>query len=74
VDSLVHRQLIDRPEHSPMTSSIESTSSVNATPATAKVTVDDLGSEEAFLAAIDETIKYFNDGDIVAPVSSNPNG
>ena len=42
-----------------MTSSIEATSSAN------KVTHDDLGSEEAFLAAIDETIKYFNDGDIV---------
>ena len=42
-----------------MTSSIEATSSAN------KVTVDDIGSEEAFLAAIDETIKYFNDGDIV---------
>ena len=48
-----------------MTSSIEATSSANATPATNRVTVDDLGSEEAFLAAIDETIKYFNDGDIV---------
>ena len=48
-----------------MTSSIEATSSVNATPAAGKVAVDDLGSEEAFLAAIDETIKYFNDGDIV---------
>src|SRR5689334_2640184 len=44
-----------------MTSSIEATSSANSN----KVTVDDLGSEEAFLAAIDETIKYFNDGDIV---------
>src|SRR5882672_4454157 len=42
-----------------MTSSIEATSSVT------RVTHDDLGSEEAFLAAIDETIKYFNDGDIV---------
>ena len=42
-----------------MTSSIEATSSAN------RVTIDDLGSEEAFLAAIDETIKYFNDGDIV---------
>src|SRR5678810_201389 len=41
-----------------MTSSIEATSSP-------KVAVDDIGSEEAFLAAIDETIKYFNDGDIV---------
>jgi small subunit ribosomal protein S1 len=30
-----------------------------------KVAVPDIGSEAAFLAAIDETIKYFNDGDIV---------
>ena len=30
------------------------------------VTVDDLGSTEAFLAAVDATIKYFNDGDIVS--------
>ena len=42
-----------------MTSSIEATSSAN------KIAIDDLGSEEAFLAAIDATIKYFNDGDIV---------
>ncbi|MER5702974.1 30S ribosomal protein S1 [Micromonospora sp. NPDC002296] len=42
-----------------MTSSIEAPSSAT------RVTHDDLGSEEAFLAAIDETIKYFNDGDIV---------
>src|SRR6188474_3140014 len=42
-----------------MTSSIEATSSAN------RVTIDDLGSEEAFLAAIDETIKYFNDGDLI---------
>ena len=40
------------------------TSSTEATP-TPKVAVNDIGSEEAFLAAIDETIKYFNDGDIV---------
>src|SRR5699024_3898380 len=32
---------------------------------TPQVAVDDTGSEEAFLAAIDETIQYFNDGDIV---------
>lgn len=31
-----------------------------------QVAVNDIGSEEAFLAAIDETIKYFNDGDIVS--------
>jgi small subunit ribosomal protein S1 len=41
-----------------MTSSTEATS-------TPKVAVNDIGSEAAFLAAIDETIKYFNDGDIV---------
>src|SRR5215475_10636468 len=40
------------------------TSSTEATP-TPKVAVNDIGSEEAFLAAIDETIKYFNDGTIV---------
>src|SRR5215469_3471861 len=45
--------------HSHMT-----TSSTQAT-ATPQVAVNDIGSEEAFLAAIDETIKYFNDGDIV---------
>ena len=39
-----------------------STTEANSTP---KVAVNDIGSEEAFLAAIDETIKYFNDGDIV---------
>lgn len=39
-----------------------STTQANSTP---KVAVNDIGSEEAFLAAIDETIKYFNDGDIV---------
>ncbi|MDX6286466.1 MAG: small subunit ribosomal protein [Frankiales bacterium] len=30
-----------------------------------QVAVNDIGSAEDFLAAIDETIKYFNDGDIV---------
>ncbi|MDK8100345.1 30S ribosomal protein S1 [Winkia neuii] len=30
-----------------------------------QVAVNDIGSEEDLLAAIDETIKYFNDGDIV---------
>jgi small subunit ribosomal protein S1 len=45
-----------------MTSSIEATSSA---PTRNKVTVDDIGTDEEFLAAIDETIKYFNDGDIV---------
>ena len=46
------------------------TSSIDAptTPATPQVAVNDIGSEEDFLAAIDETIKYFNDGDIVSGV------
>ncbi|MFG2499549.1 30S ribosomal protein S1 [Streptomyces sp. NPDC048441] len=43
-----------------MTSSTETTAST-----TPQVAVNDIGNEEAFLAAIDETIKYFNDGDIV---------
>src|ERR1700755_597650 len=30
-----------------------------------QVALNDIGSEEAFLGAIDKTIKYFNDGDIV---------
>ncbi|WP_420175712.1 30S ribosomal protein S1 [Luteococcus sp. OSA5] len=38
------------------------TSTSEASP---QVAIDDLGSPEAFLAAIDATIKYFNDGDIV---------
>jgi small subunit ribosomal protein S1 len=55
-----------------MTSSISATESIAAASSRAsesgsgnKIAVDDIGSEEAFLAAIDETIKYFNDGDIV---------
>ncbi|PYC88114.1 30S ribosomal protein S1 [Streptomyces tateyamensis] len=36
--------------------------SVSTTP---QVAVNDIGDADAFLAAIDETIKYFNDGDIV---------
>ncbi|HTL23088.1 MAG TPA: S1 RNA-binding domain-containing protein, partial [Mycobacteriales bacterium] len=35
------------------------------TSTTPQVAINDIGSEEDFLAAIDETIKYFNDGDIV---------
>jgi small subunit ribosomal protein S1 len=37
-------------------------------PSTPQVAVNDIGDEEAFLAAIDNTIKYFNDGDIVEGV------
>ncbi|WP_166351241.1 30S ribosomal protein S1 [Phytoactinopolyspora limicola] len=49
-----------------MTSSIEAETPTVNTPASPQVAVNDIGSAEAFLAAIDETIKYFNDGDIVA--------
>ncbi|HYJ67156.1 MAG TPA: 30S ribosomal protein S1 [Nocardioidaceae bacterium] len=43
------------------------TSSIEAPPEqeTPQVAVNDIGTEDAFLAAVDETIKYFNDGDIV---------
>ena len=39
------------------------TSSLEAPP---QVAINDFESDEAFLAAIDATIKYFNDGDIVS--------
>ncbi len=38
---------------------------MTSTTEASQVAVDDLGSPEAFLAAVDATIKYFNDGDIV---------
>lgn len=37
----------------------------SSTEASTKVAIDDIGSPEAFEAAVDSTIKYFNDGDIV---------
>ncbi|MGQ0464542.1 MAG: 30S ribosomal protein S1 [Sporichthyaceae bacterium] len=37
-------------------------------PAAPQVAINDIGSAEDFLAAIDATIKYFNDGDIVEGV------
>jgi len=43
-----------------MTSTIDPT-----TRTTPQVAVNDIGSAEDFMAAIDSTIKYFNDGDIV---------
>jgi small subunit ribosomal protein S1 len=39
--------------------------STTEAPTTPQVAVNDIGSEDDFLAAIDSTIKYFNDGDIV---------
>ncbi|WP_433385167.1 30S ribosomal protein S1 [Actinoplanes sp. CA-142083] len=55
----------ETPQNHPFGATVHMTSSIEATSSANRVTVDDLGSEEAFLAAIDETIKYFNDGDIV---------
>jgi len=48
-----------------MTSSIEAPPADSAVNGTTQVAINDIGSAEDFLAAIDETIKYFNDGDIV---------
>lgn len=45
-----------------------------ANTADGSVAVDDLGSPEAFLAAVDATIKYFNDGDIVLVRAEPPCG
>jgi small subunit ribosomal protein S1 len=49
-----------------MTTTIEAFSAVP--PAVPQVAINDIGTEEDFLAAIDQTIKYFNDGDIVEGV------
>lgn len=38
---------------------------MTSTTTTTQVAINDIGSAEDFLAAIDATIKYFNDGDIV---------
>jgi small subunit ribosomal protein S1 len=46
---------------------VPTTSSPSAK-APAQVAINDIGSAEDFLAAIDQTIKYFNDGDIVEGV------
>ena len=59
-------------EAAPTTGPPTGTGTAGAAPGTAtggsktpQVAVNDVGSAEEFLAAIDETIKYFNDGDIV---------
>jgi small subunit ribosomal protein S1 len=41
------------------------TSATDVRPANPSVAINDIGSAEDFMAAIDSTIKYFNDGDIV---------
>jgi small subunit ribosomal protein S1 len=43
----------------------EPTATPTASPQTPQVAVNDIGSAEDFRAAVDSTIKYFNDGDIV---------
>ncbi len=40
----------------------------SSTEASNQVAIDDIGTPEAFEAAVDSTIKYFNDGDIVTGV------
>ena len=45
-----------------------STTEAPTRPAPMQVAINDIGSAEDFLAAIDQTIKYFNDGDIVEGV------
>jgi small subunit ribosomal protein S1 len=44
------------------------TSSTDIRPTSPQIAINDIGSAEDFLAAIDLTIKYFNDGDIVEGV------
>ena len=44
---------------------IDTTTVPAATVQAPQVAVNDVGTEEDFLAAVDQTIKYFNDGDIV---------
>ena len=41
---------------------------MTASPAITQIAINDVGSEEDLLAAIDATIKHFNDGDIVEGV------
>ncbi|GAB2759472.1 30S ribosomal protein S1 [Salinifilum aidingensis] len=43
----------------------DTTTVPTATAQAPQVAVNDVGTEEDFLAAVDQTIKYFNDGDIV---------
>src|SRR5215203_735018 len=62
-DTCPHPTPVHPRSHSFMTASIEATPISGTT--TPNVAVNDIGDEEAFLAAIDETIKYFNEGVIV---------
>ena len=44
------------------------TTTTTEKPSTPQVAINDIGTAEDFLAAIDKTIKYFNDGDLVEGV------
>ena len=52
----------ETPEQSPASTPAEPIPTPSRTP---HVAINDIGSSDDFLAAIDQTIKYFNDGDIV---------
>jgi small subunit ribosomal protein S1 len=52
----------ETPEQSPTSNPAEPTSTPSRIP---HVAINDIGSSDDFLAAIDQTIKYFNDGDVV---------
>src|SRR4051794_32620768 len=57
------------PTHPPSGATNHMTSTqVRPASTTPQVAVNDIGTAEDFLAAIDLTIKYFNDGDIVEGV------
>jgi small subunit ribosomal protein S1 len=47
---------------------------MTASPAITQIAINDVGSAEDLLAAVDATIKYFNDGDIVEGPSSRSIG
>src|SRR3954447_20756038 len=53
------------PTHPPSGATNHMTSTQVRPSSTPQVAINDIGSAEDFLAAIDQTIKYFNDGDIV---------
>src|SRR5829696_1269741 len=56
------------PTHKPSGAIDHMTSTQVRPSSTPQIAVNDIGSAEDFLAAIDQTIKYFNDGDIVEGV------
>src|SRR5688572_13135317 len=56
------------PTHPPSGATNHMTSTQVRPSSTPQIAINDIGSAEDFLAAIDQTIKYFNDGDIVEGV------